>query len=756
MKSRANELAARLVQDVTEADGQHGDRRRDFPRTADEISWPASLLSAQEIIALIDAPPFRPANGSGYRRYGTAKILEWLASFPGDSWQQRWKASGAEELPKEQWVDLPMRWRQATGKSLAPHNHDAFQTGLLMLVCAGILRPALLWMARKASNRIVPVMRECRDPEGYARLQELIDADPGGIAAGQAQMAMGRITMILACKGGLVRDITVGDYLDLLDAMRQTGTAGSGRLLAYRLLHALGHLGPDAPLTGRAFLQAAGQRTVEELVDRYRVRCRPVRDLFVEYLLERQPAVDYTTLSKLAGDLVRLFWADIEQHHPGIESISLPPEIAAGWRHRISYRPAARGGSGEELVPRAGGRSTMMNVRAFYLDIAQWALDEPHRWAQWAVPCPVREADCNRAKHEKLVKSRMDQRTRERLPALPAIARAVSQHRTDSAALLEAARSTAPGDIFTSGGQTLRRLPARYAYTGGIWTSAPDGGPRTDLTRQESEAFWAWAFVEVLRHTGIRFEELRELSHHSLVQYRLPSTGELVPLLQIAPSKTGAERLLLVSPELADVLSAIIARIRGTTGAIAPVPSYDIHEKTWNPPMPLLFQRAVAGERRPISEGALRQILQQALASTGILDHDGQPLIFTPHDFRRIFVTDAIMNGLPPHIAQVICGHRDINTTMGYKAIYPAEAIEAHRGFIARRRAARPSEEYRTPTDEEWDEFLAHFQKRKVSAGTCARAFGTPCIHEHACLTEMILRGSVRLAEVIWSQKVIK
>jgi hypothetical protein len=382
----------------------------------------------------------------------------------------------------------------------------------------------------------------------------------------------------------------------------------------------------------------------------------------------------------------------------------------------------------------------MMAVRAFYLDIAQWALDEPHRWARWAVPCPVREADCNRAKHEKLVKSRMDQRTRERLPLLPAFARAVSQHRTDSAALLDAARSTTPGDIFTGNGQTLRRLPARYAYTGGIWVSTAEGGPRTDLTRQESEAFWGWAFVEVLRHTGIRFEELRELSHHSITQYRLPSTGELVPLLQIAPSKTGAERLLLVSPELADVLSAIIARIRGKTGAIALVPSYDIHEKTWNPPMPLLFQRAVAGERRPISEGSLRLILQQALAGSRVRGHDGQPLIFTPHDFRRIFVTDAIMNGLPPHIAQVICGHRDISTTMGYKAIYPAEAIEAHRGFIARRRLGRPSEEYRTPTDEEWDEFLAHFEKRKLSAGTCARAFGTPCIHEHACIRCPMLR----------------
>ena len=50
--------------------------------------------------------------------------------------------------------------------------------------------------------------------------------------------------------------------------------------------------------------------------------------------------------------------------------------------------------------------------------------------------------------------------------------------------------------------------------------------------------------MEVLRMTGLRVEELTELTHHSLIQYRLPATGELIPLLQIAPSKTDAERLL--------------------------------------------------------------------------------------------------------------------------------------------------------------------------------------------------------------------
>lgn len=60
----------------------------------------------------------------------------------------------------------------------------------------------------------------------------------------------------------------------------------------------------------------------------------------------------------------------------------------------------------------------------------------------------------------------------------------------------------------------------------------------------------------------------RRKSTRSVGQYRLPGTGELVPLLQIAPSKTDTERLLLVSPELADVLSAIICRVQHQDKAI--------------------------------------------------------------------------------------------------------------------------------------------------------------------------------------------
>ena len=80
----------------------------------------------------------------------------------------------------------------------------------------------------------------------------------------------------------------------------------------------------------------------------------------------RRPSIPArrVTLSKLAGDLVRLFWTDLGRHHPGIGSISLAPEIAAAWRHRISYRAvttaAPGGGPAQALVPRADARSVMM------------------------------------------------------------------------------------------------------------------------------------------------------------------------------------------------------------------------------------------------------------------------------------------------------------------------------------------------------------------------------------------------------------
>jgi hypothetical protein len=709
-----------------------------YPPRAAPQSWPATTAAHDEVVARLTSAPFLLDNPvkQARRSHAIRLFLRWLGEQPGDSWQQRWLASGADAAGAE-WREVPTRWLRQRRPASA-WREATLTEALPVAISADILRPSLSWLVSGGLARgglLVRTLAASRDPDGFAQIHAR-DGQVGVTGTTGSQLRY-RAALIVAAKGGDIAAITVGDLLELFDAEDAHHRPDGGRTTFYRILHELGVLGAAAPSTLRA-MRSSRQRTPEELIDRYGLACRPIRDLLVDYLRERQPALDYTSLEALGYYLGKRFWADIEAHHPGLDSLRLPRQVADDWKRRLAtFTKTTRTSTGEKVqvtVPRINYRECLTPVRAFYLDLAHWAVEEPSRWGPWVAPSPVGEEEINRKKAKRRLKARMDARTRERLPVLPVVVRSVDERRRQTGTLLDAARGTRHGEEVP--GSTVRRsLIGSRGDPDKIWVDDLSTGKRRDLIREEGHAFWAWAIVEVLRATGVRVEELLELSHHSLVQYRLPTTGELIPLLQIAPSKTDTERLLVVSPDLADVLAAIISRVRHRSGAMPLVAAYDTRERLWAAPAPLLFQRRIGSENRPIARGSVGKLLSLALAHTGLIDPmTEQSLHYAPHDFRRMFITDAILNGLPPHIAQIIAGHRDINVTLGYKAIYPEEAIQAHLAFLARRRSLRPSEEYRVPTDQEWDEFLGHFERRKVSTGTCARAFGSPCSHEHACV----------------------
>jgi integrase len=702
--------------------------RTRFPPRPAAAEWPATAGSR-------DQTAERLAGLLPGKAGALEALLDWLEGQDGSSWQQRWLASGADTAGAA-WWQLARDWLHRRPGRPVPAV-AAVVSALVTAICSDILRPSLAWLAAggRDHGELARAMAVLRDPEGFARLRALCDSDPA-VSNAAGSRTLRRAAIILAAKGGTLAGITIGDVLELLDTEAQVHGAARGEATAcYRLLRQMGIFGPAAPARLRQ-LRTAGQRTPEEMIDRHQLACQPIRDLLIDYLRERQPAMDYESLEQLARRL-GMFWADLEAHHPGIDSLHLSAEVADAWKQRMRTKPqtitSAAGGKTVIDAERICHREFLTPVRAFYLDLAQWAVDDPSRWGRWAAPCPVGRAETIQGKVQRHRKSRMDARTRERLPVLPVLVRSAARQHADARTLLRAGCGTRPGDVIATPGAALIRSVTRTTAVS-VWAGDPATGKRRNLTAEEDRAFWAWATVEILRATGIRIEELVQLSHHSFVQYRLPTTGELVPLLQIVPSKTDAERLLVISPELADVLSAIISRIRGTSHAVPLVAAYDDHERLWLPPAPVLFQRRIGAENRAIPAATIRKILTAALARTGLTDPAGAPLHYTPHDFRRMFLTDAIMNGLPPHIAQIIAGHRDINVTLGYKAVYPDEAIQAHLAFLARRRALRPTQEYRTPTDAEWEEFLGHFERRKVATGTCGRAFATPCIHEHSCL----------------------
>ena len=702
-------------------------------------SWPVTEISVQDVLQTLTRRLARQAStkrdtcGPGLRL-----ALAWLGEQPGVTWQQRWLASGAEAAGST-WKALPAAWLHE-GDQFFPTRLKALSEALPVLVSGDVIRPSFGWLLAGDGGKksLVRHLTSLRDPEGFTRLRALCDSDRVISDVARSQVLY-QCALIVAAKGGTIQQITVGDVLELFGAQKETRlSVACGRTLFYRMLHQMGGFDASAPTSLRQ-ARTPGQRSPDELIDRYQLKCRPIRDLLVDYLRERQPALDYTSMNALSYFLGKRFWADIEAHQPGIDTLRLPRDVVDGWKKRLRTRTrtttAADGQRTRVEVSRISYRECLTPVRALYLDLAHWAVEEPSRWAQWVAPSPVSDEEINRRKYLHQRKSRMDARTRERLPVLPVVLRNVQERRTTTHALLEAARTVAPGETFISAGTPFRRpVTSPRVDSTRIWAEDANG-KRRDLSREEDNAFWAWAIVEVLHATGIRAEELHELSHHSLVQYRLPGTGELVTLLQIMPSKTDTERLLVISPDLADVFAAIIRRVSGPTGLVPLVSGYDNDERVWCSPAPRLLQRRIGTELHAIPTVGIRHLLADALTHTGLLDPiTGEPLHFTPHDFRRMFITDAILNGLPPHIAQVIAGHRDINVTLGYKAVYPEETITAHLAFLARRRALRPTDEYRVPTDDEWENFLGHFERRKVSIGTCARAFSTPCIHEHACV----------------------
>lgn len=694
---------------------------------------PLNRASAALVLAEIPTLPVFPADRHGEQWIrGAARILRWLGEHPGPGWQQRWTAA---EGNRYEWID-PL----CTREGLSPWaGKDELRRGLVgLLLCRAIL-PSYDFIRRYRPCALLSHTQQVVSPALFARLGR--EAQVMGLSGRQQGETLALIARVVLVTGKTVEQLAPDDLFEIrsyyLDARSHVPL---GIYPAWDLLRTVGVL--DIQVAMRTALRA-GPRPTAELVDLYHVRSPVIRGVLIRYLDERRPGMDYGSFRALVTVLAGRFWADIEAHHPGIDTLALPFEVADAWKQRIMFtsRPSEQG------RPRKRHLDLLTLVRAFYLDIQEWALDDAF-WVPFAAPSPVRKGDTDgMAKLKRQVTAQIHQRIRERLPHLPVLVDTAEAHLDTQTTLLATANTTPVGEVFDHAGRSYRRtlrvshtLTARHHGTVATLVTDLTTGGLVDLTRAEDEAFWTWAIVETLRHTGVRIEELLELTHLALSTYRLPDTGQIVPLLQIVPSKNDEERLLLVSPELASVLATIITRLRDAHGTIPLVARYDGAERVTGPPLPHLFQRKIGHRHEVINVNTVQKLLKNLMARTGLRDAAGAPLRYTAHDFRRIFVTEAVAAGLPVHIAARVLGHHQLTTTQSYLAVFQDDLIRAYQAFLTRRRAVRPVEEYREPADVEWDEFQQHFELRKVELGTCARPYGTGCKHEHACIRCPMLR----------------
>lgn len=653
-----------------------------------------------------------------------ARILDWLETFPGEDWQERWLLSGADH-----------RGREWGPPNLTPALRNRLTAGLGILIVLRAVRPSYGWLSGSRLLGVYATFRRHNQTEAFAALEKQANGPSG--ATEYSTEALNLLTRMAIVTGKPLRALDLADFDEYATARQNSGRNVSSLRLAYEILHAIDGLSGLPPTLRQA--KNRGQLTVAELVDRYPIINRDVRDVLVHYLAERSAMLDYSSLVNHVQVLVDLFWCDLERHHPGISSLQLTDSVAQGWKTRIRTLPNGK--------PRRTVHTALFTVRAFYLDLLQWSLEDPARWAQWAAPCPVGQADIRGyVKETRQRQARMQQRTRTLIPVLPQLITAAEDQLIQAGRLLAAVRQAAPGEEFVVDGLRYRRTGrggSTWRPTAMFVTPLDEPGPRFDAERWEDNAFWTWAVIEVLRRTGTRIEELLELTHVSLRQYQAP-TGEMVPLLQISPSKTDRERVIPADPDLVSVLARIIRRIKNDDGKVPLLQRYDSYERLFGPPLPHLFQRLTHHRLQVLSPERVRELLTDLARRAKITDVDGTDLRFSPHDFRRVFSTETVNGGLPIHIAAKILGHLDLNTTQGYVAVYPEEVISRYRQFVDQRRARRPSEEYREPTDTEWNEFRDHFSLRKVALGSCERPYGTPCQHEHACVRCPMLRMSLK------------
>src|SRR5262249_23473832 len=155
--------------------------------------------------------------------------------------------------------------------------HDAFFRALRIAVSADMLRPSLSGLITTTFRRgsLAAVMARHRDLGGFAQLTALCSADHDVCPAAATRTAH-RAALILAAKGGILADIPTGDVLELLEAEAAAhGTSVGATHLFYRVLRTMGVFGGQAPATLRE-LRSAGQRTPDEMIDRFGITCRPV------------------------------------------------------------------------------------------------------------------------------------------------------------------------------------------------------------------------------------------------------------------------------------------------------------------------------------------------------------------------------------------------------------------------------------------------------------------------------------------------
>ena len=444
---------------------------------------------------------------------------------------------------------------------------------------------------------------------------------------------------------------------------------------------------------------------IEDYVGLFRVPAR-FREVTLHYLQHYRVRVSarHATLRAKVQQLAR-FWNFIDEVYPTLgSSADIRPEHARAF---IPFRQARAKAAARRNLTGECDRTTTANhdvttIRTFFTDIARWSLEEGTPFREHVPPAPPL--------------SFRDTQSPELTRAYRVREAAITRRVID----LE------------------REMPRVRALAGEAWceareTLAASPGSRI-AARAENTAFWDWGLLELLVQSGLRIEEACNLTAFDILRRR-DNSGRTYFLLHVAPSKFDRARLIPIGDALGKVLSEIIRHVKRFYGLdhVPPVDSFDFHERKPLPRAPYLLQ----GRSRPnmIGRTTIREMLASLSRRAGARTHSGEPLLVHPHDCRRVFASEHLNNGTPPHVLRALLGHERLDTVMIYAKLYPGALVDAYRRHVRELyQSLHGNDVLRAPTADEWDALARSCDLRDMGAHLCALPAGEHCPKGLVCL----------------------
>ena len=619
---------------------------------------PENIRSA--IVEFAESRELKITTQNAYK-WGAKTLIDWLCTKPGDTWPERWLASESEIMGHETaaWLKTKRDWERV-------------RLAITALMCLRIIQPSYRWINAQHFNKLHLAMSEGADKDDFDLLKKT--AEDLKYVSRRTLEAMMCASIVCIHTGKRLPELTTEDLLEYDEAKKDGIHAQIHIKSLHLILRYRGWI--KEQVINNASYRIGGKRSVDSLLDQYKIFDSDLRMAFGEFLRSKEATVSAVVLKQRSKQLLDTFWNDILKHNPTQSSLQIDWRTAHEWKQRLR--------NGGISAKKAHVRAVLTTVKSFYNFLEEMSHTDPDRWMAHASHNPITLSDITTESRKASI-SNTDKKSKilRLIQYTPAIRLHFAARLSQARRLIEAANAASGGEIFELDGQCYQRSKlSRYEKSGGIYGRKPlsvykiDGNTRqrVDAIVYEGHAFWAWVILEILIGTGMRPWELYRMQIGDLSR-QSDDDGKVVPCFRIPAAKTEIPRIVPMTPAVADVVAEVIRRVKGGLAVYPRVSRFEVIQGKYEYDLPLLLQKRYAGHHTGFDGLTISSWFKEAQREMHAIGGLPEGLYLDPKDCRRLFASMLYQEKVPLVSIARLMGHQHVTTTISYIATNPRDDI---------------------------------------------------------------------------------